>query len=179
MLTLSPRQRHLLSWFVLPDEHYHCSVKTKQMQPYIYTRALSPFKAALLDLLLACLLHSCATNRPAREYNPFPAHVHLLKKLPHQDNGGMSDQPLQTKRQRLPAMAPEERFTSDQATGEFNIQFRSKIFHDLQQFKNRFWLYYAQLPAHPPLELLPLCWRLQRAQGDLTLTLANKLCQIS
>lgn len=66
-LTLSPRQQHLLSWFILPDEHYHCSMKTKQMQPYIYIRALSPFKATLLNLLLACILHSCATNGPSRK----------------------------------------------------------------------------------------------------------------
>lgn len=57
-----------------------------------------------------------------------------------------------------------------QLSGEFSIQDRDKIFHGLRQFKNCFWLYYAQLSACPPLELLPLCWRPQRAWGDLTLT---------
>lgn len=65
MLMFSPRQQHLLSWFTLPDERYHCSMKTKQMQPHIDVRALSPFRATLLNLLWACLLCSCA-NGPSR-----------------------------------------------------------------------------------------------------------------
>lgn len=107
MLTLSPRQQHLLSWFILPDEHYHCSMKTKQMQPYIYIRALSPFKTTLLNLCWPafCIIVQ-QMDRAENKKKPFPAHVHLYKKLSYQDKGGKSDQPLQTKGWRLSTMAP-------------------------------------------------------------------------
>lgn len=85
------------------------------MHPYIYSRALSPVKATLLNLMWACLQCSCATDGLSRELNPFPAHVHLHEKLPYQDNSGQSDQPLQTQGQRLPAMAVQG-ITGDQAT---------------------------------------------------------------
>lgn len=181
VLTLSPRQQHLLSWFALPDEHYHCGMKTEQMQPYIYTRALSPFKATLLILLSVCLLHSCATDW-AENKTPFQPTCTFLKSYltrttvasltSHSKPKGKGC--LQWPQRRdLPAIR--------QLSGEFNIQDRGEIFHGLQQFKNCFWLYYDKLPAHSPLELLPLRWKATESMRWLNpqLTLTNKSCPIS
>lgn len=144
------------------------------MQPHIYIRAFSPFRATLLNLLLASLLHSCSTNRPSRELNPFPNHMHLYKRCltrtmvasltSHSKPKG--DGCLQWPQRDLPAIK--------QLSSEFNIQDRGKIFHGLQLLKNCFWLHNAQLSACTPLELPLLCWRLQIAQGDLTLTCSHR-----